>query len=197
MDMILLKKAREGDSAAFEALVTPFEDRLWRICWHYTGTRQDAMDCAQETMLRAWRGLNGFRGESALETWLYRIAAGCCLDFLRKKSRDRGESLEPLMERGFNPADETPGTEETVIRREQREHLRAAIADLPEEQRDALILTQLEGMEYEAAASFLGVAPGTVRSRVNRAREKLKKIFRDAELFPDSDVKQNERSARA
>lgn len=197
MDDILLNAARKGDSGAFEKLITPYEDRVWRICWHYTGNRQDAMDCAQETMIRAWRGLPGFRGDCSIETWLYRIAASCCTDFRRKKVRDQSESIEPLKEQGFDPADEKPGTEETVILQEDHERLRNAIADLPEEQREALILTQLEGLDYDTVSGLLQIPSGTLRSRVNRAKEKIKKMLTDTELFSTPGVKQNERSAKA
>ena len=98
MDELLLRRARNGDAEAFEALLTPLENRIWRICWHYTGNREDASDCGQETMVRIWRNLGSWRGDCAFESWVYRIAANCCLDALRKKKRDKSVSIEPMAE---------------------------------------------------------------------------------------------------
>jgi len=177
MDELLLKRAQAGDPAAFEALISDLEPLVWRVCWHYTGNREDASDCGQEAMVKIWRSLPQFRGDCAFETWVYRIAATCCLDFLRRKKRERAESIEPLREQGFDPPDEAPGTEEQVLNADRHARIRAAIAALPEEQRDALVLTQLEGKSYEETARLLAVSEGTVKSRVNRARNRLKEMF--------------------
>ena len=187
-----LRRARDGDEAAFEEIMTPLEARIWRICWHYTGQREEASDCAQETMVKIWRSLNGYRGECAFETWVFRIAANCCLDRMRKRKRDRSESIEPLREQGFDPPDPRPGTEEQALEADRHRELREAIGRLPEEQREALVMTQLEGFSYEAAAGRLGVSEGTVKSRVNRARARLKE-WMSGELSPDARVQQHER----
>ncbi len=193
MDELLLKRAQQGDPDAFESLMKENEALVWRVCWHYTGDREDASDCGQEAMIRIWRGLGSFHFECAFETWVYRVAANCCLDFLRKRKRDRAESLEPLQEQGFDPADPSPGTEEQTIRREEHARLREAIAALPEDQRDALILTQLEGKSYEEAARMLETTEGTIKSRVSRAREKLKTLFAgETELSRPGNVQKND-----
>ena len=155
MDELLLRRARQGDPEAFESLLTPLEGRIWRICWHYTGERESASDCAQETMLKIWRSLDSYRGDCAFETWVYRIAANCCLDAARKAKRDRSQSIEPLREAGFDPPDPEPGTEEKVIAADRRQRLREGIAQLPEDQREALVMTQLERLSYEDAAAQL------------------------------------------
>ena len=194
VDELLLKWAQRGDADAFERLMTPMEQQIWRICWHYTGDREAASDCGQEAMVRIWRGLENYRGECAFETWVYRIAANCCMDWLRKRKRDRSESIEPLREQGFDPADPKPGTEETAIRRDEHRRLREGIARLPEEQREALVMTQLEGIPYETAAERLGVSEGTVKSRVNRAKARLKEwLTEEGELSPGKSVQQKER----
>ncbi len=193
MDELLLRRAQKGDSAAFGELMTPLEQRIWRICWHYTGDREAASDCGQETMLRVWRGLGNWRGDSAFETWVYRVAANCCMDWLRKKKRDRSESIEPLREAGFDPADPKAGTEETVVAAEEKRQLREMIARLPEDQREALVMTQLEGIPYEMAAEQLGVSEGTVKSRVNRAKARLKEwMTGGGELSPKKNVQRDE-----
>ena len=198
MDELLLRRARNGDAGAFEALLTPLEGRIWRICWHYMGNREDASDCGQETMIRIWRSLDSYRGDCALESWVYRIAANCCMDYLRKKKRDKSVSMEPMQEQGFDPADPSPGTEEQVVAADEQKRLREAITMLPEDQREALIMTQLEKVPYEEAARLLGVSEGTIKSRVNRAKARLKEILSgERELSPPGNVKIDERRSRS
>ena len=197
MDELLLKRARDGNPEAFEKLMTDMEQLVWRVCWHYTGNREDASDCGQETMIKIWRSLGQYRGDCAFETWVYRIAASCCLDFLRKKKRERAESIEPMREQGFDPPDETPGTEEQVVAADHHSRIRAAIVSLPEEQRDALVLTQLEGKSYEETALLLGTNEGTIKSRVNRARNRLKELFSaEMELSSTRSVQNNKNRGR-
>ena len=198
MDELLLRRAQSGDPEAFERLMEPLEQLVWRVGWHYTGNREAAEDCGQEAMIRIWRNLANYRGECALESWVYRIAANCCMDWLRKKKRDRSVSMEPMVEQGFDPADDSPGTEEQVVAKDERQRLREAIALLPEDQREALILTQLEKVPYEEAARALGVSEGTVKSRVNRAKARLKEILSaERELSPPGNVKKDERRPRS
>ena len=198
MDELLLRRAQSGDPEAFERLMEPLEQLVWRVCWHYTGNREAAEDCGQEAMIRIWRNLANYRGECALESWVYRIAANCCMDWLRKKKRDWSVSMEPMVEQGFDPADDSPGTEEQVVAKDERQRLREAIALLPEDQREALILTQLEKVPYEEAARALGVSEGTVKSRVNRAKARLREILsEERELSPPGNVKKDERRPRS
>lgn len=192
MDELLLRRAQNGDPEAFEALMGSLESLVWRVCWHYTGSREDASDCGQETMIRIWRSLPSFRFDCAFESWVYRVAANCCLDFLRKRKREAAASLEPMREQGFDPPDPSPGTEAQVVRGEEYALLRQAVAELPEEQRDALVLTQLEGKSYAEVSEILGVTEGTVKSRVNRARTRLKSIL-SGELFSPPSVQKEER----
>ena len=197
MDELLLRRAQGGDPEAFGQLMQPLEQLVWRVCWHYTGNREAAEDCGQEAMVRIWRSLGNYRGDCALESWIYRIAANCCMDWLRRKKRDRSVSIEPLREQGFDPADPAPGTEEQAVRKDESRRLREAVAQLPEDQRDALILTQLEKVPYEEAARRLGVEEGTVKSRVNRAKARLKEMLSDGkELSPPGSVQKNERRSR-
>ena len=197
MDELLLRRAQQGDPEAFSQLIGPLEQLVWRICWHYTGNRETAEDCGQEAMLRIWRNLGSYRGDCALESWVYRIAANCCMDWLRKKKRYRSVSVEPMREQGFDPPDSSPGTEEQVIAADEHQRLREAIRLLPEDQREALIMTQLEKIPYEEAARTLGVSEGTVKSRVNRAKARLKEMLSDGkELSPPGSVQKNERRSR-
>ena len=197
VDELLLRRAQKGDAEAFEQLMTSLEKMIWRVCWHYTGDREAASDCGQDTMMRIWRSLDTYRGGCAFETWVYRVAANCCMDYLRKKKRDRSESIEPLREQGFDPADPKADTEGQVAKADEHRRLRECIARLPEEQQEALVMTQLEGVPYERAAELLGVSEGTVKSRVNRAKARLKELLSgDGELFPGNNVQKGERRNR-
>ena len=197
MDELLLRRAQRGDPDAFEQLMEPMEQLVWRVCWHYTGDREASSDCAQDAMIRIWRGLESYRGDCAFESWVYRIAANCSMDWLRKKKRDRSVSMEPMKEQGFDPADTSPGTEDQVIAKDERRRLREAIALLPEDQREALVLTQLERVPYEEAARMLDTTEGTVKSRVNRAKAKLREILSsEGELSAAGSVKKDERRLR-
>lgn len=177
MDELLLHRAQKGDTAAFEQLITPYEAMLWRVCWHYTLNREDARDCAQEAMVKAWRSLPDYRGDCALETYLYRIAASCCLDFLRKRGRYQADSTDALSATGFDPPDPSPQPEEAAIAADDKRRLREAMSLLPEDMRTALVLSALEGKRYEDIAQITGVAPGTVKSRISRAKMRLAEIL--------------------
>ena len=181
LDEFTLRRAQKGDAQAFETLVTPHEQMLWRVCWHYTRHREDAADCLQETMLKAWRAIKSYRGECSLKSWLYRIAVTVCLDFLRKQKRlPETESADELAEdKGFTPADDSPTPDEAVIRAESADNIRAAIDALPAEMRTVIILYALQGMPYEEIAEATSTAVGTVKSRINRARQKIAAYLAD------------------
>ncbi len=193
MDELILRRAHKGDTAAFEQLITPYEQLVWRVCWHYTHHREDAQDCAQEAMVKAWRSLPQYRQDCSLETWLYRIAASCCIDFLRRKKRTAAESADQLAENGFDPADPAPQPEETAIRSDEKQQLRSALDQLPIDMRTALILSAVEGRKYDEIARITGVAEGTVKSRINRARQKLAEILSRREQNGISAVQPYER----
>ena len=199
MDELLLRRAQQGDPEAFEILMTDhLESLVWRVCWHYTGNHEDASDCGQEAVLKIWRSLPTFRFDCAFDSWVYRIAANVCLDFLRKRKKEVTTSLEPLRELGFDPPDPAPGPEARTLRNAEQENLRQAIIALPEDQRDALVLTQLEGKSYAEAAELLDVNEGTIKSRVNRARARLKDYLENSgELSSGIHVQNKERRDRS
>lgn len=196
MDNLLLRRAQKGDTAAFEQLITPHEQLVWRVCWRYTGKYEDAADCAQEAMVKAWRSLPGYRQECALETWLYRISVSCCLDFLRRRRGEGDLSLTGMRESGYDPPADTLSPEDALLRREDASELREAIALLPEDMRTVLILAALEQRPYEDVAQITGVAVGTVKSRLSRARVKLAEILaRMREPSGKNSVQHSERRA--
>ena len=180
-DEFTLRRAQKGDARAFEMLVTPHEQMLWRVCWHYTHHREDAADCLQETMLKAWKAIKTYRSDCSISTWLYRIAVTVCLDFLRKQKRlPPTESADALAEEeGFTPTDPSPTPDEAVLRAESADNIRAAIDSLPAEMRTVIILYALQGLGYEEVAAAMDTSVGTVKSRINRARQKIAKFLQD------------------
>lgn len=193
MDELILRRAQKGDTAAFEQLITPYEQLVWRVCWHYTHHQEDARDCAQVAMVKAWRCLHQYRQDCSLESWLYRIAASCCVDFLRRKKRHAADSADELAENGFDPVDPHPLPEEKALQQEEKAQLYQALDQLPEDMRIALILSAVEGRKYEEIARITGVASGTVKSRINRARQKLAEILAGQEQSAKAIVQHSER----
>ena len=184
-DEFTLRRAQKGDAQAFEQLVTPNEQMLWRVCWHYTHHQEDAADCLQETMLKAWRAIKSYRGECSLSSWLYRIASTVCLDFLRKQKRlPQTESADELAEEGFAPVDESPTPDEAILKAESADSIRAAIDSLPGDMRTVIILYALQGLPYEEIADTMNTSVGTVKSRLNRARQKIAKFLADGNNPP-------------
>ena len=178
--MTLFRKDKKTNvsSETFIALVTPHEEAIWRLCCRLLGNPHDAEDAVQETMLRAWRQIESFRGEASVKSWLYRIAVNYCTDQLRIRAR-RPEtvSVEGLSERGFEPPAQTANPASEMESKDRREAVRHALECLSEEQRVPLILFAQEGMKYEAIAELLGIATGTVKSRIARARIRLIEIL--------------------
>lgn len=178
-------------SQRFEALAQAMERDLYLTCYGMLGKPEDAADALQETMLRAWRGFHGFRGEAQWKTWFHRIAVNVCIDMIRRRKPDA--SLDTLREDGFDPRDEAAVTERRIERDEQRRRLREAILRLEEKDRVLIILRDVRGLPYEELSRVLRLPQGTVKSRLNRAREKLKRILAgDAELFDRVSVKEHE-----
>ncbi|MGN0778583.1 MAG: RNA polymerase sigma factor [Aristaeellaceae bacterium] len=197
MDEVTLRRAQKGDAAAFEQLITPYEGLVWRVCWRYTHNREDANDCAQEAMVKAWRSLPQYRQECALETWLYRVSVSCCLDFLRRRRGQENVSLAAMTEAGFDPPADTPSPEESLLHQEETGEVAQAIRQLPEDMRTVLILSALEDCRYEEIAQITGTPVGTVKSRLNRARVKLADILvRMREPSGKNRVQQHERRTK-
>jgi RNA polymerase sigma-70 factor, ECF subfamily len=160
-DRILLQAAQDGDLDAFEALVHRHQAAVYRVALRMLGSEADAQDATQDTFVRAWRGLERFRRESTVSTWLYRIVTRRCLDVIA--ARRPTEDLQIELDAGVDPADTA----------EQRERLRAvtrAIAGLPDEQRAALVLREFEGLSYDQVADVLNTSVSAVKGRIHRAR---------------------------
>jgi RNA polymerase sigma-70 factor, ECF subfamily len=166
-DRDLMARAATGDRAAFTELMDRHEDMVFAVAMRMMRDREAAFDATQETFLTVFRKADRFAGESAVTTWLYRVATNTCLDMLRKQKRRRAE---PLPEHHDQP--DTSATEpfDAV---EVRPDIQQALAALPAEFRAAVVLSDIHGLSIAEIGEILDVPPGTVKSRVFRGRRLL------------------------
>lgn len=179
-EKVLLARAKKGEIAAFESLMTAYENRVYTLALRSTGSEQDAADITQEVFLRAWKSLDSFRGDSSLSTWLYRVTSNLCVDFARKRA---AEGNIASIDDTESPAASIPDPartiqpEQAVENQELREELQHALAQLSEEHRKVVLLRDVAGLTYTEIARTLGLEEGTVKSRLARARNSLRKIL--------------------
>ena len=178
-DELLIRRAQRGDADAFEQLLLEHQKNVYNLCYRMAGNPDDAMDLSQETFLRAWRCLDQYQFASAFSTWLYRLCSNICIDFLRRRRR---QQTVPLTfedadgeEQTYAVPDAQPLPEEQVELKLTRETLAAAMAQLLPEHRAVLQLRVVNEMSYEQIADVLDIQIGTVKSRLSRARNQLKK----------------------
>lgn len=189
----LLRRARDGDDDAFGEIVTLYERFVYntacRVISRYGGSPNDAEDASQTAFLKAWRSLSAFRGECSFTTWLFRITVNCAKDILRTDLRHPTVSLTQENNDGEDTEWDLPETntdflpEVNLEKRERIEGIRRAIASLPEEQRQVLILRDIQELPYSDISEKLGLELGTVKSRLNRARQNLKIILTDGNFL--------------
>jgi len=185
----LVQQAKAGDRNAFAALVTAYESKIYNLALRYLGNREDAMDASQEVFLRVYRFLPGFQEESGFSTWIYRIGVNVCKDILSKQSRRNEQSIETEDDDGeerrtIDIVDCRYAPEQILENAELRRTLSAAITDLPEPQREVIVLRDIQGLSYDEIAKVLSLEPGTVKSRLSRARENLrKKLLQNGNIF--------------
>jgi RNA polymerase sigma-70 factor (ECF subfamily) len=159
-DPRIVQRARSGDLLAFEELVREYQADAFRFAWHLTRHRQLAEDVTQEAFLRAFRFLHGFRGDRRFGSWLFSIVRNCAMDSLR------GQRQIPVPWEDFEPA-------RTVADPSARAELDAALRAVSSDHRETFLLVEVFGLSYQETADVLGVAVGTVKSRMFRARQAL------------------------
>ncbi len=166
----VIRKARSGDLAAFEELIRRHERLVLTTALHLTGNREDAQDAAQQVFLRLHRHLNRFRQDESFPPWLYRVTVNVCRD-LNRRSRGR-----PTVALSFDLRSGDPGPEEALGLEQRRRIMAEALKTLPEKQRAALVLRDIEGLSAKEAAAALGSTEATVRSHASAARCQIKKF---------------------
>jgi RNA polymerase sigma-70 factor (ECF subfamily) len=193
----ILAAARAGDRAAFNRLVERYQDALYTLCYRLTGNADDAADAAQEAFVSAYRNLHAFRG-GQFRAWLFRIGANCAYDVLRRRQRRPADSIDRDRDGRASaggsdgtpaPAlalpDPGPGPEAIALRQEMEALIQEGLLQLPEDQRQAVVLCDLYQFDYASIAASTGVELGTVKSRINRGRRRLRDfLLQHRELLP-------------
>jgi len=178
----LIARAARGDRRAFDALVAPRWNRIFRIALRMLNDREESQDVAQKSCLKLWQTLDRFRLGEDIDAWIYRIVVNHCLDALRRH-RVRRESPLPEHPGGFEATDGAPGPERRVLARELERILQEITQDLPPRQKAIFVLTRLEGMTAVQAADVLGVAASTARNHLFQVRTTISRRIR--ERYPE------------
>lgn len=170
-DTELVRRCQDRDSAATQELYRRYREKVYRIAWKIVLDRDDALDVTQEVFVRVIRGIGKFQHQAKVSTWMTRIAVNASIDLLRH--RRRNAALQRVLAEA--PREE-PRPELTL----ETERIRAAMGKLNDEQRTCLALREMEGQSYEEIAESLGCSIGTVRSRIHRARARVRRLLSDS-----------------
>lgn len=183
----LIKRSQAGDVEAFETLIKQHQVIAYNIAYRILGDQEDAKDAAQEALIKVFKNLPGFKAESQFSTWLYRIVVNTCTDYMRKHrkittvSTDKGLETEEGTLQTELP-DERMSPEVVFEQTELKQKVQAAISALPEQNRTVIVLRDVQGMSYDVIASMLDLPVGTVKSRINRGRDMLKKLLIESRI---------------
>ena len=181
-DFLLAKRAANGDESAFEEIVRRNQDLVYNLCVSSLRSHHDALDVSQDTFLKAYKALGKYRGDSKLSSWIFSICKNCILDFKRRNARndvplERDEDGEGGIEIEEPCADAYP--EQTAEKNERIAAVRQAIASLPDEWKELIILREYGDKSYAEISEITGIEIGTVKSRINRARNKIKDYLKE------------------
>lgn len=172
-----LRRALDGDLDAFNGLVDLHERPVYNLCFRMLGSAASAEDAAQDALLSAYRNIHTFKG-GAFRPWVMRIASNACIDELRRRGRRPALSLDaprPGADEPIDVPDTAAGPEAEAMRREQQHAIQSALSRLPADQRLAVVMCDVQGFAYEEIAAAMRTSVGTVKSRIARGREKLRR----------------------
>ncbi len=177
-DLDLVQRAREGDTKAFDDLVEKYTPKLYGLVYHMTSNHEDTNDILQDVFAKAYRALKRFKGKSAFYTWIYSIATNMTLNFLKKRNRRRGMSLDDVDLAIQNDKDFIEATSKSDPVREAniselQERLNMAMQELSNDHRAVVTMFDIQGMPHAEISKILGVSEGTVRSRLFYAHRQL------------------------
>lgn len=184
-DEVLVQRAVDGDETAYAVLVRRYRNRIFNFTFRYTGNAAEAEDLTQDVFIKAYRNLHRFRGDAKFSTWLYQIAKNMSINRLRSIKRAIVGLVNPIVDdegdEGLDPiaqaASQDRSPEDRMLGQEAEKVVQHAIQKLTPVYRAALILRDIEDLPYEEIAVILGLAEGTVKSRIHRARSELKQIL--------------------
>ena len=184
----LITAAQRGHVDDFNALVRMYETRVYTLCYRMLGDGDSAADAAQDTFISAFRNIKRFRGGS-FRSWILRIATNTCYDVLRARKRRPTTSLdidedEEDVGSPLQIADSSESPDDTAMRHELASAIQGCLEKLPEDQRIVLVLSDIQGLAYEEIAEVTDTNLGTVKSRLSRARSRLRTILKGEELLP-------------
>lgn len=184
----LVKRLKKGDRDTFNIFVKEYENKIINIAYGILSDKEEALDASQEVFIRIYKNISSFKGNSSLSTWVYRITVNICKDYLRKRQRSAktisidstsNEDIEikEIPDTALTPEQSSEQTELQLI-------VRQAIDTLSEEYKTVIILCDIQGLSYDKISELLHCPVGTVKSRINRARQALRrKISENKELF--------------
>ena len=185
-DPQLVQLVLDGDTEAFNDLVERHQSRAYNLCVRMLGDADAAADVAQDAFISAYKHLPALRGE--FRPWLMRIVANGCRDVLRSQKRRPSVSLDLERDDDDTPAmqlaDTGDGPEAALMKSELQKTIASALAEIPDDQREVVILSDIQGLSYQEIADMTGINIGTVKSRLNRARARLRELLVAAELLP-------------
>jgi RNA polymerase sigma-70 factor (ECF subfamily) len=179
----LVKKAKEGDGKAYDELTLLYKDAVYGIIYRMVHNKQESEDLTQEAFIKAYNSINSFNEDYAFSTWLFKIATNNCIDFFRKRKL-KTYSMDQTIKYKDDEiqqeyADEDPTADNIMLADEKSKMIHNAILDLPEKYKTAIILRHQDEKSYEEIAQILDLPLGTVKARIFRAREMLKKSLKD------------------
>jgi len=192
----LIDAARRGDVGSFNRLVLSYQSMVYKLVYRILGDGDAAADATQDAFISAFKGIGKFRGGS-FKSWLMRIVTNACYDQLRLKQRRPATSLDALLELDSVPlrpiTDPGESPEQYTVRQELSRTIQLGMGTLPPEQRVALVLSDIQGLSYQEIADVTGVSLGTVKSRLSRARGKMRDfLLEQRELLPSQYRLKNE-----
>ncbi len=168
----LVERCREGDDLAWEALVRRFQGRVYAVAFHYMRNAEEARDMAQEVFIRVYQRLDSFHGGEGFLAWMLSVTRHACIDRLRRQ-RARPPAEDLCTERGLELEAEGPTPEEASDAEAHKRLLYRALAGMKEDNREMILLKEIQGLKFEEIARMLALPIGTVKSRSNRARVEL------------------------
>ena len=176
-DKEIVENFRDGDLSVFEALLNQYEATIFRLIIGLVCNYHDAQELTQEVFIKVYQKLHFFQGSSKLIYWISQIARHQSINFLRRKSLVQFISMEWLFSKKLQDLEDTScssNVEETYIQKEKMQHLYAVLGTLPFQQREIIVLRELQKMSYKDISSILGISIGTVKSRLSRSKQSLK-----------------------